>query len=90
MLSWLFLLLAVIFAYLAVDARRLAVSWREVPFPVIAKGLGQNVSHMPLAEQLKLKQHHEVHGLGDPSGVVWLWGILAAGSIGISCYGFFG
>lgn len=90
MLSWVFLFLAVVFAYLAVDAWRLAVPWHELPFSVIAKGIGQDVSDVPLAKQLELKRHHAVYGFGDLSGVVWLWAILAVGCIGISCYGFFG
>lgn len=90
MRSCLFLLLAVIFAYMAVDAWRLAVPWRHLPFSIIAKGLGQDVSSLPLEKQLQLKEHHRVHGLGDLSGVVWLWAILAVISAGISLYGFWG
>ena len=90
MLSWVFLFLAVVFAYLAVDAWRFGAPWREVPFSIIAKGIGQDVSHLPLGGQLVLKQHHAVYGFGDLSGVAWLWAILAVGCIGISCYGFFG
>jgi|GEM_PF-2391584 len=90
MAPWLFLLLAFVFACLAVDAWRLAVPWREIPFLIIAKGVGQDVSHQPASEQLQMKQHHRHRGFGDLSGAVWFWAILSAGSAGISCYGFFG
>lgn len=90
MSSLLFLLLAFLFAYLALDAWRLAVPWREIPFSIIAKGIGQDVSHLSLSEQLQLKHRHRDHGLGDLSGAAWFWAILAIGSAGVSFYGFFG
>lgn len=90
MTSWVFLLLAFVFACLAVDAWRLVVPWREIPFSVIAKGMGQDLSHLSLDEQLQLKQRHRTYGFGDLSGAVWFWAILSVGSLGVSCYGFLG
>lgn len=70
------LLLAALFAYLAYDAAKLVVPWRDIPFSIIAKGVGQDVSHLSLNEQLKLKENRE-YGWGDLSGAVWFWALLS-------------
>lgn len=81
-------MLACGFAYLAFDALKLAVPWSDVPYALIAKGIGQDVSHMPLSEQAKLKERNTDFGLGDLSGAVWFWFVLAIGCAAISIYGF--
>ena len=84
MIAWIFFGLTFLFAFLALDAWRLAVPWRDIPYALVAKGIGQDVSHIPLSEQIKLKQRNIDYGLGDLSGAVGFWIILALGSAGFS------
>lgn len=77
MSSWLLLSAALIFAWLAYDAWRLAVPAAEVPYTLTAKGLKQDMSGVPLQEQEKRKQWNTRYGIGDLGQTVWLWGILA-------------
>ena len=77
-----------LFAYLAYDASKLVVPWRDIPFSVIAKGIGQDVSHLSLSEQNKLKATRE-YGFGDLSGAVWFWAILSLCSFAAAVYALF-
>ena len=43
------------------------------------KGLGQDVSHLTLAEREPLNQFNQRYGLGNLNQSVWLFGILAVG-----------
>jgi hypothetical protein len=77
--SWLLLFAAIVFAWLAYDAWRIAVPHADVPYALTAEGLGQDISGVPLQEQKKRKDWNSSYGLGDLSQAVWLWGILAIG-----------
>lgn len=79
MFPWLLLILAVVFAALAVDARSLATPPGSVPYSLTATALGQDVSHMPLAEQQKLKEWNRVYGLGDLNQSCRVFVVLALG-----------
>lgn len=59
------LALAILFGYLAYDARKLSVPAKDVPYSVTAAGLGQDVSSVPLPEQEKRKSWNVRYGLGD-------------------------
>lgn len=77
MSSWLLLFAAFVFAWLAYDAWRVATPAKDVPYAVTAKGLGQDVSGVPLQEQNVRKEWNARYGMGDLSQTVWLWGVLA-------------
>jgi hypothetical protein len=77
--SWLLLFAAIVFAWLAYDAWRIAVPQADVPYALTAEGLGQDIKGVPLQEQKKRKDWNSRYGLGDLSQAVWLWGILAIG-----------
>jgi hypothetical protein len=76
-MNWLLLSAALVFAWLAYDAWKIAVPAAEVPYSVTAKGLGQSVDGVPLQEQARRKDWNSRYGLGDLSQAVWLWTILA-------------
>ena len=77
-----------LFAYLAYDASKLVVPWRDIPFSITAKGIGLDVSHLSLSEQSKLKANRE-YGFGDLSGAVWLWALLSLCSFAAAIYALF-
>ena len=88
-LPWIFLVAAFVFAFMALDAWRLSVPWREVPAAILfAKGEAQDLSHLPLSEQSNVKDNYPHYGMGDSRGAVWLWGILAGGSLVAAAWGF--
>ncbi len=76
-MDWLLFAAAIVFAWLAYDAWKIAIPAAEVPYSVTAKGLGQTVDGVPLQEQERRKNWNSRYGLGDPSQTVWLWTILA-------------
>lgn len=80
MLPWFLLIASALFAYLAYDASRLSTPADSVPYSQTAKGLGQDVSHIPLSKQHQFKRWNSTFGLGDLAGSVWLFGILSIGA----------
>ena len=78
--SWLLLLLAAVFAYLAYDASKLVSPPDGAPYSVTAKGLGQDMSHISLTEQERLRHNNARYGLGNLNQSVWLFAALSAGS----------
>ena len=88
-MNWLLLSAALVFAWLANDARKIAVPAAKVPYSVTAKGLGQSVDGVPLQEQESRKDWNSRYGLGDLSQTVWLWSILALVCAVGSVVGFF-
>jgi len=88
MSSLLLLSAALVFAWLAYDAWRLAVPAAEVPYTLTAKDLGQDMRGVPLQEQEKSKAWNARYGIGDLSQTVWLWGILAVVCAAGSAVGF--
>lgn len=88
-LSWVLLIAAVVFGYLACDAARLSTSAKDVPYALTAKAWGEDVTHVPLAEQEKQKQYGARHGIGDLSQAVWLFGILCVSCLAWAAYSFF-
>jgi hypothetical protein len=77
MSAWPFFLAACVFAYLAYDARKLAVPSQTVPYQIEAKGRGESVDGVPLQEQAVRKRWHSFRGVGEGSHATWLWAILA-------------
>ncbi|MGE4447825.1 MAG: hypothetical protein AB7E15_05935 [Azospira sp.] len=77
MLPWLLALLTAVFAYLTYDALSLVAP--ALPYSETAKGMGQDLSHMPLSEQEKLNRYPNRYRLGDLNQTVWLFAILAVG-----------
>lgn len=77
MTIWLLGGLTCVFTYMAYDAWRLTVPWRDVPYSLTAKGIGQEISNVPLSEQESRKNWNVRYGTGDLNQSVWLWGILA-------------
>ena len=73
---WILIILAVLFAGLALDARELSVPWKDTPYSVTA---AQDVSHLSLVEQEKRKAWHAQHGTGDASQAHIFWGLLSLG-----------
>jgi hypothetical protein len=88
MSSWLLLSAALIFAWLAYDAWRLAVPVSEVPYALTAKALGQDLGGVPLQEQEKRKEWSARYGIGDLSQTFWLWGIFSVACAVGSAAGF--
>ena len=80
MSSWVLLVLVMAFSFLAYDASKLAEPNLEVPYSVTAETLGQEINHVPLHEQAKLKSWNLRQGLGDLNQSFWLWMILAVAS----------
>lgn len=79
MFSWLLLILTFVFVYLAYDASLLATTHNALPYSVIAKVWGQDLSYLSLSEQEKLKYYPNRYGFGNLNQVVWLFVILAVG-----------
>ena len=90
MFAWILLIASAVFACLAWDAFRLASPGTDVAYAVTAKGLGQDVSHIPLGEQHELKRRNASFGLGDLNQSVWLFGVLCAGSLAGALVSFLG
>ena len=66
-MNWILPFAAVVFAWLAYDAWKIAAPAAEVPYSVTAKGLGQSVDGVPLQEQERRKNWNSRYGLGDLS-----------------------
>ena len=79
MVPWLLLILTGVFAYLGYDVFKLNAPQDAIPYSLTAKGLGQDVSHLTLAEREPLKQFNQRYGLGNLNQSVWFFGILAVG-----------
>jgi hypothetical protein len=89
MLPWFLMIASALLAYLAYDAARLSTPADSVPYSQTAKGLGQDVTHVPLTEQHRLKRWNSAFGLGDLAGTVWLFGILSVGALAAAVLAFF-
>ena len=83
---WLLLLAAALFGLLALDAARLSTPSKDVPYSLTAMAWGEDVAHVPLAEQERRRQFNAQRGLGDLSQSVWLFGILSAGCLVDAAY----
>lgn len=88
-MNWLLLSAAIVFAWLAYGAWKIAVPAAGAPYSITAKGLGQSVDGIPLQEQEKRKNWYSRCGLGDLSQTVWLWTIPALVCAVGSVVGFF-
>lgn len=77
MSSWLLLSAAIVFAWFAYDASKVAARAADVPYALTAKGLGQDMGGVPLHEQERRKAWNAQYGLGNLNQIVWFWGILA-------------
>jgi hypothetical protein len=77
MSPWLLLSAALVFAWLAYDAWKVAVPAEDVPYALAGNGLGEEIGGVPLQEQKRRKEWNARNGIGDLSQTVWLWGILA-------------
>lgn len=82
------LLLSAVFSYLAYDAAKLSAQAKDVPWSLTAKGLGLDVTGVPLFEQERRRQYNARYGLGDLSQAVWFFAVLAIGSLCGAIYGF--
>jgi hypothetical protein len=71
--------LAIGFAYLAYDSYRLRPSDEPLSASAIAKGLGQDISHLSAAERQQFEDLHRRFGVGKLSQTFWLFVILAGG-----------
>lgn len=65
--TWVLLAAAVVFGLLAYDAARLSSPAKDVPYTLTAKGWGEDVAHVSLAEQEERKQYNALRGFGDLS-----------------------
>lgn len=77
MSPWLLLILTFVFAYLTYDAISLVAP--PLPYSEIAKGMGQDLSHMSLSEQEKLNRYPNRYRLGDINQAGWAFGISTIG-----------
>lgn len=85
-LTWVLLAAAVVFAFLAYDAARLSSPVKDLPYALTAKGWGEDVAHVSLAEQEKRKQYNTRRGIGDLGQSVWLFVILCSGCLAGAAY----
>lgn len=88
-LTWVLFAAAAAFGFLAYDAARLSTSAKNLPYALTAKGWGEDLSGVSLAEQERRKQHNPRHGFGDLSQSVWLFGILCVCFLGGAIYSLF-
>ena len=88
MTQWLLLILTGVFAYLGYDAFKLTVPPDAIPYTITARGLGQDVSHLTLAEQEPLKQYNRRYGLGNLNQSVWFFAILTVGCAAATVFAF--
>lgn len=65
MIPWLLLLVTVVVGYIAYDAYSLRSNYKNVPFSIIAKEMGQDTSHVSINAQEKMRSWHLVWGLGN-------------------------
>lgn len=86
---WVMLTAAAVFGYLAYDAARLSTPAKDVSYALTAKGWGEDVTHVSLAEQQKRKQYNATRGIGDLGQSVWLFGALCAGCLASAGYSFY-
>lgn len=77
MFPWILLILTFVFAYLTYDALSLVAP--SLPYSEIAKGMGQDLSHMSLGEQEQLNRHPNCYRLGDINHTGWVFAILTIG-----------
>lgn len=85
-LPWILFAAAVFFGVLAYDAARLSTPAKDVPYALTAKGWGEDIAHVSLAEQERRKRYNLRDGLGDLSQSAWLFSILCvAFLIGACC-----
>lgn len=85
MVPWLLLLGTVIVGYIAYDAYSLRSNYKDVPYSIIAKELGQDVSHVSLEAQQHMKNWHLWWGLGNldqaPLALLLLFLFFALGTV---------
>lgn len=89
-MTLLLLLAASVFGLLAIDAWRMGSPSHNAPYEVEAKERGESVAGVPLSEQLRRQSWHRRYGLGAPGGIVWLWSMLAGGSVVAALFREFG
>ena len=77
MFPWVLLILTGAFAYLTYDSFSLMAP--SLPYSEIAKGLGQDLSHLTLREQEKLNRYPYLHRLGNLNQMFWVFAILTVG-----------
>ena len=77
MSPWILLILTGVFAYLTHDAFSLAAP--SLPYSEVAKGMGQDLSYLPLHEQEKPNRYPYVNRLGNVNHMFWVFAILTAG-----------
>lgn len=77
MSPWILLILTFVCTYLAYDAFALVAP--SLPYSEVAKGMGQDLSHMSLSKQEKLNRYPNRYRLGNINRAGWIFGILALG-----------
>lgn len=77
MTSLIFFIFTFVFAGLAYDSLKLAVSTEDAPFAVTAKELGLPHEGVPLIEIERRKLWNSRYGFGDLNQIFWLWTILS-------------
>jgi hypothetical protein len=65
MIPWLLLLVTIVVGYIAFDAYSLRGNYKKVPYSIIAKELGQDVSNLPIESQERLRNWNLRWGLGN-------------------------
>jgi hypothetical protein len=83
---WL-LIPAALFAYLAFDAWSLGSTSESAPYNIEANVRGEPLNGVPLREQIRRKAWSRRYGIGEPSQVLWVWLILAAGCLAGAAFG---
>lgn len=85
MLPWLLLLVTVVLGFVAYDAYSLRGNYNNVPFSVVAKEMGHDVSHVSLETQQRMKIWHRLWGLGSldqaPLALFLLFLFFALGTV---------
>lgn len=80
MISWLLLLITAVLAYVTYDAFSLrSGSYRTLPYRVVAKVWGQDVSHLSLEAQERAKNYNLTRGIGNVEQSPWAFLILFLG-----------
>ena len=74
MSPWFLLMITTVFAYLTYDALSLVAP--SMPYAEIAKGLGLDLSHLPLYEQEKLNRYPFLFRLGNVNQSVCFFAVL--------------
>lgn len=90
MMAWILLAITVLLGYITYDSFSLRSDYKNLPYSIIAKTLGQDVSNLPREALERQKTYHFTRGIGDVDRVPIAFLILFVGFATGTAFAFFG